>query len=128
MIRIIFLLVVMCGVARGDSIPPDITVAADGSGSFTTVQKAIESIPRENHERMIVFVKDGVYHEKIRIDPSFITLRGQSRAGTRIEFAQLNDDFTKKPDDLGRAVVNVNGDDFVMENLTVKNTAGIVGP
>src|SRR5205814_5946582 len=89
---------------------------------------AIDSISRENHERMIILVKDGVYHEKIRIDAVCVTLRGQSRAGTRIEFAQLNDDFTKNPDDIGRAVVNVNGDDFVMENLTVKNTAGIIGP
>lgn len=128
MTRILLTLFLACGVARAESIPPDITVAADGSGSFTSIQKAIESIPRENHERMIVLVKDGVYHEKIRIDASCITLRGESRAGTRIEFAQLNDDFTKNPDDLGRAVVNVNGDDFVMENLTVKNTAGIVGP
>src|SRR5262245_16942673 len=112
-----------------DALPkPDITVAADGSADFKTVQAAVASIPRTNQERIVVFIKDSVYHEKVRVDAPFVTLRGQSRAGTRIEFPQLNDDYTKSPDDLGRAVLNVNGDDFVLENLTVENTAGVIGP
>src|SRR3977135_1919045 len=90
---------------------PDLVVAADGSGNFKTVQEAITSIPRDNRERTAVFVKDGVYHEKVRIDPVFVTLRGQSRAGTRIEFPQGATEFRAKPDLLGQAIVNINGDD-----------------
>src|ERR1035437_6926911 len=114
----------------GDTLPkPDITVAADGRGDFKTIQAAVASIPATNHERIVVFIKDGVYKEKIRVDASFVTLRGQSRKGTRIEFPQLNDDFTVKPDDLGRAVINLNhADDFVLDNLTAENTAGVIGP
>ncbi len=109
------------------AVPPDITVAADGSGDFTTVQAAVESIPRDNHERTIVFVKDGVYKEKVRVDAACVTLQGESRTGTRIEYPQLNDDFTAHPDAIGRAVLNLGGDDFVLENITVANTAGVVG-
>lgn len=112
-----------------DTLPkPDISVAADGSGDFKTVQAAVASIPKANRERIVVFIKDGVYREKVRVDASFVTLRGGSRKGTRIEFPQLNDDFTKSPDELGRAVLNVNGDDFVLENLTAENTSGQIGP
>jgi pectinesterase len=107
--------------------PPDIVVAADGSGDFTTVQAAVASIPRDSHERTIVLVKNGVYREKVRIDADCVTLRGESKDGARIEFAQLNDDFTARTDALGRAVINVDADDFVMENLTAANTAGVVG-
>lgn len=107
---------------------PDLTVAADGSGDFKTIQAAVASIPETNHERIVVFIKDGVYTEKIRVNASYITLLGQSRTGTRIEFPQGADEFTQKPDDIGRAVVNVNGDDFVLKNLTVKNTRGLIGP
>ena len=114
--------------ARAESFPPDIVVAADGSGRFKSVHEAVQSIPKSNRQRTIILVKDGVYNEKVRIDVSGITLRGQSRTGTRIEYAQLREDFDKMPDDLGAAVVNINGDDVVLENLTVKNTAGIVGP
>jgi pectinesterase len=108
-------------------LPPDLTVAIDGTGNFRTIQEAVASIPRANRERIIVFVKDGVYREKVRIDPSCITLRGQSRSGTRIEFAQGANEFRDQPDDLGRAVININGDDFVLENLTVQNTHGVIG-
>jgi pectinesterase len=106
----------------------DIVVAANGSGDFKTVQEAVASIPSTNTERIVVLVKAGTYKEKVRVDAPFVTLRGESRTGTRLEFPQLNDDFNKSPDELGRAVLNVNGDDFVMENLTVENTAGVIGP
>ena len=129
MSRLILLLAtLLCGVARAQTIPPDITVAADGSAQFKTIHDAVQSIPKGNGERTVIMIKDGVYNEKVRIDAACVTLRGQSRDKTRIEFAQLNDDFTKKPDDRGRAVLNINGDDCVLENLTIKNTAGIVGP
>ncbi|MGD0016183.1 MAG: pectinesterase family protein [Verrucomicrobiia bacterium] len=109
-------------------IKPDIMVAADGSGDFKTVQEALNSIPRDNRQRMIIFIKDGVYHEKVRVDPDFVTIRGQSRLGARIEFPQGADEFTRQPDDIGRAVVNINGSDCVLENLTIKNTHGVIGP
>ena len=80
----------------GDLSKPDIVVAADGSGDFKTIQAAVTSIPATNRERVVVFIKDGTYKEKIRVSASFVTLRGESRTGTRIEFAQLNDNFITK--------------------------------
>jgi pectinesterase len=111
--------------AAAVAIPPDITVAADGSGNFKTVQEAVASIPSANRERVVVFVKSGVYHEKVRIDASFVTLRGQSRAGTRLEFAQAQGSGPR--DNLGQAVLNINGDDIVVENLTVQNNQPTIG-
>src|SRR5580698_2530863 len=110
------------------SIRPDLTVASDGSGDFKTIQEAINAVPKTNDQRMIIFIKDGSYYEKVRIDPGFITLRGQSRRGTQIEFPQGTDDFTNHPDEIGRAVVNINGSDCVLQNLTIKNTHGVIGP
>jgi pectinesterase len=118
-----------CSVFAVDLPQPDIVVAADGTGDFKTIQSAVESIPSTNRDRVVVFIKDGTYREKIRVDASFLTLRGQSRKGTRIEFPQLKDNFTEHPDDLGPAVINLNhADDFVLENLTAENTAGVIGP
>jgi pectinesterase len=114
--------------ARGSDTPttlkPDIIVAANGGGNFKTIQAALQSVPRSNQERKIILVKNGLYREKVRVDASFITLRGESRQGTRLEFSQIEDDFNKNKDDLGRAVINVNkASDFVLENLTAANTA-----
>jgi pectinesterase len=127
---VVALLISVSSIAPGGTLPkPDIIVAADGGGDFKTIQAAVASIPKTNADRIVVFIKDGSYREKIRVDASFVTLRGQSHKGTRIEFPQLDEDFTKKPDELGRAVINLNqAHDFVLENLTVENTAGVVGP
>jgi pectinesterase len=108
-------------------LAPDITVAADGSGDFTTVQAAVASVSKDNTQRVIILVKDGLYREKIRVDAPFVTLRGESRKGTRLEFAQRASEFSGRPDDPGRAVINLNADDFVLENMTAANTAGLVG-
>src|SRR5215831_5985143 len=107
-----FAVTALAPAAETPALKPDITVAADGTADFRSVQEAVASIPRDNHQRIIILVKDGLYKEKIRVDVPCVTLRGQSRAGTRIEFPQLMDDFTQHPDNLGRAVLNVHGDDF----------------
>src|SRR5206468_10389078 len=121
----LFAVFASCALAATPSLAPDLTVAADGSGDFKTIQGAIASIPRDNRERRIVFVKDGVYREKVRVDASFVTLRGESRAGTRLEFSQGMTEYRgAQRDNLGQAVLNLNGDDFVLENFTVQNTHG----
>jgi pectinesterase len=121
------LLLPACCLFAADLPKPDIVVAVDGTGDFKTIQAAVESIPATNRDRVVVFIKDGTYHERIRVDASFLTLRGESRKGTRIEFPQLKDDFSAHPDDIGPAVINLNhANDFVLENLTAENTAGVV--
>lgn len=117
---------------------PDLVVAADGSGAFRSIQAAIDSLGQGKNgnqnakdiprERVVILIRDGVYREKLRIDRPCVTLRGESRKGTRIEFPQLSVEFQKKPDRLGRAVVNINADDVVLENLTAANTARTDGP
>jgi pectinesterase len=110
-------------------IKPDLVVASDGSGDFRSIHEAVQSIPRTNGERRIIFVKDGVYAEKVRVDAPFVTVRGQSREGTRIEFAQGATEFRQQPDDRGTAVLNLSATahDFVLDNVTVKNTQGVLG-
>ncbi len=52
----------LCAAATpSGQLSPDITVAADGSGDFKSVQAAIDSIPKTNTERKIIFIKNGTY-------------------------------------------------------------------
>lgn len=105
---------------------PDLVVAADGSGDFKSIHEAVQSIPRDNRERRILFIKDGVYAERVRVDAACLTLRGESRSGTRLEFSRAN---TEPRDRIGVAVLNLSATahDFVLENLTVRNTHGQLG-
>jgi len=107
----------------------DLVVAADSSGDFTSVQKAVQSIPAGRRARTIIFIRDGVYHERVQIAAACVTLRGESRTGTRIEFGPAGN--PNDPSDRGTpniVTMNVNGDDCVLQNLTVRNTQGVIGP
>ncbi|HEX2852324.1 MAG TPA: pectinesterase family protein [Opitutaceae bacterium] len=107
-------------------VKPDLVVAADGSGNFKTLHAAVQSIPKDNRERRIIFVKNGVYRERVRVDAPCVTIRGESRAGTRLEFSRPADDPV---DELGRSVLELSAtaNDFVLGNFTVENTHGVVG-
>ena len=45
----------------------NMTVSLDGSGDFTTIQKAIDASRAFPDKRITIFVKNGVYKEKLVI-------------------------------------------------------------
>jgi len=100
----------------------DITVARDGSGDFSTLTEAIESLPMYVYQRTVILVKKGIYEEKVRIDRDYITLLGEDRDSTIIRFDAPRSAWQDKPDAIGPAVINIHADDIVLENLTVQNT------
>ncbi|PTQ96998.1 pectinesterase [Mucilaginibacter yixingensis] len=115
-----------------------ITVAQDGSGDFKTIQEAINNVRDLGQFRVPIFIKKGVYHEKLVI-PSWktkISLIGEDKENTII----TNDDYSGKAatngkDQFGRDkmstytsfTVQVQSDDIILENLTIENKAGRVG-
>ncbi|MCB0651427.1 MAG: hypothetical protein KDC85_09155 [Saprospiraceae bacterium] len=74
----------------------DVLVALDGSGDYTSIQKAIDGTKSFPYERITIFVKNGVYKEKVVINawnPN-ISLVGESKENTIKTF----DDHFKKID------------------------------
>jgi pectinesterase len=114
--------------ATAAPLQPDITVATDGSGNFTSVQAAVDSIPKDNTERRIIFIKNGTYTEHIRMERSFVTLTGEDRDKTRLVW-EINDprkDPAAHKDGKGIASFNLrNASDVVIENLTIENPANL---
>jgi pectinesterase len=105
---------------------PDIVVAQDSTGDFQNVQAAIDSIPKGNTERKVIYIMNGTYNEHIRLENSFVTLLGQDRPKTRIvwEINDLRKDPNANADGKGIASFNLhNANDVVIENLTIDNLA-----
>jgi len=48
-------------------IKPNVVVAKDGSGDFTTVAEAVASVPDKSKTRYVIHVKKGTYEEKVEI-------------------------------------------------------------
>lgn len=99
-------------------VAADFVVAADGSGDFVTVQAAIEAVPKRSSNRTVVFVKPGIYKEKIRVpsDAMNLSLVGQSYKTTILTF----DDYAGKTSDY--ASTRILSDGFYAQDLTFQNT------
>lgn len=102
-------------------------ICKDGNGDFNTIQAAINSIPDDNSERVMIHIKPGIYKEKIDITKPFITLIGENPDKTIITF----DDSANKllPDGNKMRTFNsysvfIDGDDFIAENITFENSSG----
>ncbi|TDH27772.1 pectin esterase [Segetibacter sp. 3557_3] len=117
--------------------PVSLTVALDGSGNYKTIQEAVNAVRDLSQVEVKIFIKKGVYHEKLVI-PSWksnITLVGESNENTII----TNSDYSGKDypgkDLTGKVkfstftsyTVLVQGEAFTAENLTIENKAGRVG-
>ncbi len=115
------LLLFVVSVAAFSQSKP-VVVAADGSGQFRTVQAAIDSIPAGNAQRRVIFIKNGTYQEQLRLEKAFVTLRGEDRKKTRIEF-EIETSACKIPGSVEEncTSVRVDASDVVIENLTISN-------
>ncbi len=108
----------------------DYVVALDGSGDFTSIQKALDACKIFPDQRITIHVKNGIYTEKVAVlsGNTQISIIGESVDKTIITFG---DYFSKI--DRGRnstfytSTLIVDASDFVLENITVENSAGPVG-
>jgi pectinesterase len=106
---------------------PDFIVAKDGTGDFTSIQKALDAIPSQATRRYVIYIKNGTYNEKIFIEKGNITLMGENSDSTLIVFAELRSNWrNNNPDDYGSAVVNIKNNitDLIFINLTIHNNYG----
>lgn len=132
--RAFFFFIVLSAPAAegGASQAYDFVVAKDGTGAFTTIQDAVIACRDYAERDYVIFVRKGVYEEKLVI-PSWkrrITIVGEAVEGTIVTF----NDFTGKVDSGGRKFSTftsytclVAGSDIAFENITFVNSAGRVG-
>lgn len=104
-----------------------LVVALDGSGDYTSIQAAVDAVRAFPLERVEIFIRNGVYREKIVV-PSWktsISFIGESKENTIIRW----DDYSGKGDinTFTSYTVLVQGNGFRAKNITFENTAGPVG-
>ncbi len=104
-------------------------VAQDGTGTYKTVQAAFDAVPLQNKKTQVIYVKKGVYKEKLHLDSgkTFVKLVGESRFNTILTY----DDHTGKISPGGTTINTqtsysflINADNFMVQNITISNDAG----
>lgn len=108
-------------------VQQDIVVAKDGSGDFLYIADALEAIRVYLPKPITVFIKEGVYKEKLEIPGTItnVTFQGDGPGKTIITF----DDHTgkNKMDTFDSYTLLVWGNNLTFRDLTIENTSGSVG-
>ncbi len=115
---------------RSSADAKSITVAADGSGNFTNVQAAIDSVATNKKAPVTIHIKPGTYKERLRVprDKRFVTLRGDDAETTILTYdlhaKSILPATTQEVGTSGSYSTLIDGSDFVAENLTFENPSG----
>ncbi|HTN88294.1 MAG TPA: pectinesterase family protein, partial [Sorangium sp.] len=106
-----------------------IEVNRDGSGDFTSVQAAINSVARSNTTPTILRIAPGTYSEKLVVDRPHVTLCG--RTGQAETTVLTYGDNANTPNGAGGTLgtsgsfsVNISASDVSAENITFANSTG----
>lgn len=102
-----------------------ITVAKDNSGDFDSIQKAVDSVSDNNRET--IFIKKGIYKERIEIRKNNITLIGEDTDETIITegfYARMIMPDGSKRGTFRSYTFLVYADNFSASNITFENSAG----
>ncbi|MCW3087976.1 MAG: pectinesterase [Sediminibacterium sp.] len=112
-------------VLNAQTTPGIIVVDAAGGGDFTSIQAAVNSLPEEATKQRVIYIRNGVYREKIFIDKNFVSLIGEDKNKTQLVISLARDIWRcEHPDDWGVATINLRGSDLVLENLSITNSFG----
>ena len=120
----IIMLIISFNAQANQSFSKQITVDRKGTGDFTSLQEAINTVRAFDPDGgTVILVKNGVYHEKIMIPDWICNLKilGESRENTLITYndhAKINNMGTFRT-----YTMQIRGNDIQLENLTLENAA-----
>jgi pectinesterase len=109
-------------------------VAQDGSGQFTTIQAAMARIATGTPERpATIYVRRGVYRELVyaQREKHYVRLVGEDPGNTELVYGLHAGMKGLDGTPIGTfrtATLHLDADDFMVENLTIRNDSGPVGP
>jgi pectinesterase len=102
-----------------------IVVDQSGRGDYKSIQAALNSLLDSAVSPRVIYIRKGVYNEKLYIEKHNIVLLGEDRAKTVITQSIARDEWRcLHNEDWGVATVNVDGNDITFQNLTITNSFG----
>lgn len=72
--------------AQPRKIKPAAIVAKDGSGTHRTINDALKALPKDSNKTVVLYIKEGVYNEQVRINSTMkhLMMIGDGPTKTRI--------------------------------------------
>jgi len=120
-------LTAVCQTADPQKYKYVFTVAKDGSGDYTYIQDAINAMRVYPLAPITLYIKNGVYNEKIELpeNNTDVTFVGESVERTIITFNDYSG--RGKLNTFTSYTAKISGNRFTAENISFVNSAGAVG-
>lgn len=116
---VLWLLFALSSLATKSSSSKVIKVDPSGKGDFKTIQAAVDSVPTNNNQEIVISIEPGTYREKVTVpvDKPFVTMSGSSSGSTVITWSSGRNLVYS-------ATLTVLAPNFVGKSLTIENTFG----
>lgn len=106
-----------------------IMVDQHGSGNYKTVQEALNAVPKNNKKPITIFIRNGVYKEKLLLDSTknFINLVGEDKFNTILTYNDHTGKLSANGDTINTRTswsVKILADNFTAQQITFQNDAG----
>ncbi|GFQ03398.1 putative pectinesterase/pectinesterase inhibitor 28 [Phtheirospermum japonicum] len=105
------------------SISPNVIVAKDGSGKYTTINEALLEAPQNGNETFVIYIKEGVYQEYVTVNKTSWSVMfigdGPTKTkviGNRSKIGGYETFWT--------STVAIEGDNFIARDMGFENNAG----
>ena len=124
-LRLLTFSVLLCAIRATDALAQIkvIQVSANGTGDVPTIQAAVDSVPDNNTNAVIIKIGPGTYSERVNIrrGKDHVALIGIAATRTTTILTTSHVDINSASE---KCALSVHSDDTWVENLTVENTAG----
>ncbi|KAL8515084.1 hypothetical protein ACS0TY_013971 [Phlomoides rotata] len=109
--------------ADSSKFKPNLTVAKDGSGNYTTISAALNAMPKTYTGRFVIYVKEGVYEESVVVTKTMVnvTIYGD---GSQKSIVTGSKNFVDGVPTFQTATFVVLGEGFMAQSMGFRNTAG----
>ncbi len=106
-----------------------ITVSQSGKADFITVQAAFDAVPQNNQAPINIFIKNGIYKEKLHLDDSknLVSIIGEDAQKTILTYDDHTGKLSSKGDTINTRTSYsflLKANDFTAKNITFQNDAG----